>query len=133
MKMFRNRKYYIVDFAEFTRRLKRQFDGNLNYRKLLLILFMSAVIFLYIGPYVFSWLFGSSKQSIRKPIFSVQNCSKLCQYTSQWHFIYFSMIDTLRVCVKSSNKPAFSFAPFRLDITLYGRSINAILFESVRV
>lgn len=64
--MFRNRKYYITDFAEFTRRLKRQFDGNLNYRKILLILFISAVLFLYIGPYIFSWLFGSPVKSIRK-------------------------------------------------------------------
>lgn len=64
--MFRNRKYYITDFTEFTRRLKRQFDGNFNYRKLLLILFISAIIFLYIGPYIFSWLFGSTVKSIRK-------------------------------------------------------------------
>lgn len=64
--MFRNRKYMIVDFAEFVRRWKRQFDGNFNYRKLLLILFISAIIFLYIGPYLFSWLFGSSIKSIRK-------------------------------------------------------------------
>lgn len=65
--MFRNRKYFITDLTELTRRLKRQFDGNLNYRKILLILFISAILFLYIGPYIFSWLFrGSSVKSIRK-------------------------------------------------------------------
>lgn len=100
--MFRNRKYYAVDFAEFTRRLKRQFDGNLNYRKLLLILFISAVIFLYIGPYVFSWLFGSSTQTIRKSIFVSR--SKTCQNLNQWQFVYFSMIDTLRECSTPDNK-----------------------------
>lgn len=76
--MFRNRKYYIIDFAEFTRRLKRQFDGNLNYRKILLVLFVSAVIFLYIGPYIFSWFFGSSVKSIRKSLEGIMACLKSC-------------------------------------------------------
>lgn len=57
----------MFDFNEFHRRIRRQLEGNINYRKLLLILFVSAVLFLYIGPYVFSWLFGAPTKSIRKP------------------------------------------------------------------
>lgn len=60
--MFRNRKYYSLDFGEFNRRLRRQFEGNINYRKMLLLLFAVAIIFLYIGPYIFSWLFSSSNK-----------------------------------------------------------------------
>lgn len=58
--MFRNRKYYNFDVNELTRRIRRLFEGNLNYRKLLILLFTFAIIILYIGPYLFSWLFGSS-------------------------------------------------------------------------
>ena len=76
MKMFRNRKYHLLDFAEFQRRMRRQFEGNLNYRKIILILFLCAIIFLYIGPYIFSWLFSSSTKSIRKLKFQL---SKSCQ------------------------------------------------------
>lgn len=69
--MFRNRKYYNLDFGEIQRRLRRQFEGNLNYRKVLLILFLAAIIFLYIGPYIFSWLFSSSVKSKGKKFFSL--------------------------------------------------------------
>lgn len=58
--MFRNRKYYGIDLSEFIRRMRRHFEGNLNYRKLILILFITAIMFLYIGPYIFTWLFSSS-------------------------------------------------------------------------
>lgn len=61
--MFRNRKYYNVDFTELNRRLRRLFDGNFSYRKLLLFVFAIAIVVLYIGPYVFSWLFGVAKET----------------------------------------------------------------------
>lgn len=54
--MFRNRKYHF-DIREHTRKLKRYFEGNINYRKLLIVLFIIAIIILYIGPYIFSWIF----------------------------------------------------------------------------
>lgn len=61
--MFRNRKYYNVDFTELNRRLRRQFEGNINYRRLLLLVFVAAIIILYVGPYIFSWLFGATEES----------------------------------------------------------------------
>lgn len=61
--MFRNRKYYNVDFTELNRRVRRQFDGNINYRRLLLLVFIVAIIILYIGPYIFSWLLGATKET----------------------------------------------------------------------
>lgn len=66
--MFRNRKYYSFDVNELTRRIRRLFEGNLNYRKLLLLLFTFAIIILYIGPYIFSWLFGTSTKYLGKRI-----------------------------------------------------------------
>lgn len=61
--MFRNRKYYNVDFTELNRRLRRQFEGNINYKRLLVLIFVAAIIILYIGPYIFSWLFGTRLES----------------------------------------------------------------------
>lgn len=58
--MFRNRKYYNVDFSELNRRIRRQFEGNISYRKLFLILFCVAIVLLYVGPYIFSWLFNTT-------------------------------------------------------------------------
>lgn len=58
--MFRSRKYYNVDFSELNRRIRRQFEGNFSYRKLFIILFLTAVFLLYIGPYIFTWLFNST-------------------------------------------------------------------------
>lgn len=49
------------DVSEFTRRLKRTFDGNISYRKLFALLFVVAVFLLYIGPSFLRWLFGSSE------------------------------------------------------------------------
>lgn len=93
--MFRSRKY-LFDFMELQRRFRRQLEGkNINYRKLLLIIFLSAVIFLYIGPYIFSWLFGTPKKSIRKPFFhkSFQHSLKC----GQFHFcLLYGEIDTSR-------------------------------------
>lgn len=59
LKMFRNRKYYNPDFSEWNRRFKRHFEGNFSYRKFFLILFCLAIVLLYIGPYIFAWLFSS--------------------------------------------------------------------------
>lgn len=62
--MFRNRKYYnYVEFGEVQRRLRRYLEGNWNYRKVLVTLFIAAIVFLYICPYIFSWLFNSSASS----------------------------------------------------------------------
>lgn len=61
--MFRNRKYYHVDFTELNRRLRRQFEANINYRRLLLLVFLLAIVILYIGPYTFAWLFGATPNS----------------------------------------------------------------------
>lgn len=49
------------DTSEFTRRLKRTFDGNLSYRKMFLLLFVVAVFLLYIGPSFLRWLFSGSE------------------------------------------------------------------------
>ncbi|EAT46446.1 AAEL002386-PA [Aedes aegypti] len=49
------------DVSEFTRRLKRTFDGNISYRKLFALLFVVAVFLLYIGPSFLRWLFGSDE------------------------------------------------------------------------
>lgn len=49
------------DTSEFTRRLKRTFDGNISYRKLFLLLFVIAVFLLYIGPTFLRWLFGRNE------------------------------------------------------------------------
>ncbi|XP_055540844.1 uncharacterized protein KIAA2013 homolog [Wyeomyia smithii] len=49
------------DTSEFTRRLKRTFDGNISYRKLFLLLFIVAIFLLYIGPSFLRWLFGRSE------------------------------------------------------------------------
>ncbi|XP_055637924.1 uncharacterized protein KIAA2013 homolog [Toxorhynchites rutilus septentrionalis] len=49
------------DTSEFTRRLKRTFDGNISYRKLFLLLFVVAIFLLYIGPSFLRWLFGGSE------------------------------------------------------------------------
>ncbi|XP_055593712.1 uncharacterized protein KIAA2013 homolog [Uranotaenia lowii] len=53
--------YSKFDTSEFTRRLKRTFDGNISYRKLFLILFVVAVFLLYVGPSFLRWLFGRSE------------------------------------------------------------------------
>ncbi|XP_058451613.1 uncharacterized protein KIAA2013 homolog [Malaya genurostris] len=49
------------DTSEFSRRLKRTFDGNISYRKLFLLLFFVAVFLLYIGPSFLRWLFGRNE------------------------------------------------------------------------
>lgn len=59
--MFRSRKYYNVDFSELNRRVRRQFEGNFSYRKIFIIIFFAAVFLLYIGPYIFNWLFSSTR------------------------------------------------------------------------
>lgn len=59
--MFRNRKYYNVDLSDWNRRIKRYVEVNFTYRKCLLTLFCLAITILYIGPYIFQWLFNSPK------------------------------------------------------------------------
>lgn len=71
--MFRNRKYYnYLEFSEIQRRFRRHLEGNWNYRKLLLTLFIVAIFILYIAPHLFSWLFGSSVNL--KGLFAIRSC-----------------------------------------------------------
>jgi hypothetical protein len=49
---------YRFDATETYRKIKRSFEvKNYSYRKLLILLFLTAVVILYLGPGFLRWLF----------------------------------------------------------------------------
>lgn len=46
-----------VDPGELTRKLKRFFDGNWTYRKIFILIFITALLLLYVAPNIFRWIF----------------------------------------------------------------------------
>lgn len=48
---------YKVDPGELSRKFKRFFDGNWTYRKVFFLVFIVALLLLYIAPNLFRWIF----------------------------------------------------------------------------
>lgn len=128
--MFRNRKYYHIDFTELNRRVRRQFEGNINYRRLLLLIFLLAIVILYIGPYTFAWLFGATPESkgtyeVSDVISHGRKCVRaLCTLSPRSKRFVTEEKTEILSSLPRSNRSTF---------TLHGRSADTILHEGVRI
>lgn len=56
-----------MDYWDRMRRWKRSLDGFISFRKAVFIAGVVFVFILYVGPSVFSWLFGDSRIKFGKP------------------------------------------------------------------
>ncbi len=70
-----------MDPLERLRRLKRSFESNLSFRKLVILALFGFAFILYVGPTIFSWLFGSPRVHSKSYIFEYSPYSRQRTYS----------------------------------------------------